>query len=205
MTIPTFDLADPEKDGRFEGSYGDFSKNVDYRITFYARNTNGNVSVSSSITVTVTGGQNTLTVTKSGTGDGTVTSAPAGINCGTDCSEAYTTAPTLTLTAAPDSNSDFAGWSETGIACPGTGSCTVLVDGAKFVNTDFTRKILKGDMNDDGAVNLADAILVLNVIGGLNPAGIRADYATSGTDVNGDNKIGLAEAIYILQKVAEMR
>ena len=31
----------------------------------------------------------TLTVLKSGTGSGTVTSSPAGINCGSDCSEAY--------------------------------------------------------------------------------------------------------------------
>jgi hypothetical protein len=38
-----------------------------------------------------------------------------------------------------------------------------------------------------------------------NPTGIRSDYATSGVDVNGDNKIGLPEAIYILQKAAEMR
>jgi hypothetical protein len=36
-------------------------------------------------------------------------------------------------------------------------------------------------------------------------AGIRADYATSVADVNGDKKIGLAEVIYILQKVAELR
>jgi hypothetical protein len=34
---------------------------------------------------------------------------------------------------------------------------------------------------------------------------IRADYTSSGADVNGDNKIGLAEVIFILQKVAGMR
>ena len=33
--------------------------------------------------------QYTLTVTKAGTGSGTVTSNPAGINCGDDCSETY--------------------------------------------------------------------------------------------------------------------
>lgn len=208
VTLPTITLADPEKDKRYEGSYSDFIYNGDYRITFYARNTNGNVSVSPSITVTVTGGQNTpsaLTVTKTGTGGGTVTSNPAGINCGTDCSETYSTATTLTLTAVSDNNSDFAGWSGMGISCPGTGSCTVSVDGAKLVNADFTRKILKGDLNNDGAVNLVDTILALRAIGGLNPAGIRNDYASSGTDVNGDNKIGMAEVIYILQKAAGMR
>jgi hypothetical protein len=40
---------------------------------------------------------------------------------------------------------------------------------------------------------------------GLNPPGIRTDYATSGIDVNGDNKIGLPEVIYILQKVTGIR
>ena len=74
-----------------------------------------------------------------------------------------------------------------------------------MVNADFTRKLLKGDLNNDGAVNLADAILALKAIGGLNPVGMRFDYATFGTDVNGDKKIGLAEVIYILQKVAGVR
>lgn len=61
VTLPTITLIDPEKDKHYEGSYSDFTYNGDYRITFYARNTNGNVSVSPSITVTVTGGLNTGT------------------------------------------------------------------------------------------------------------------------------------------------
>jgi hypothetical protein len=208
VTLPTISLADPEKDKRYEGTYNNFSYNGDYRITFYARNANGNVSVSPSIMVTVTEGQNTsniLTVMKSGTGGGTITSVPTGINCGTDCSETYSAATTLTLTAVPDNNSDFVGWSGTKIACTGTDSCTVLVDGTKLANAEFTRKLLKGDMNGDSTVTIVDAILTLKAIGGMNPTGIRADYAASGTDVNGDDKIGLPEVIYILQRVAGMR
>ena len=53
----------------------------------------------------------TLTVSKSGTGSGTVTSSPSGINCGADCSEVYTNGTVVTLTAASNSNSTFAGWS----------------------------------------------------------------------------------------------
>ena len=122
VTLPTITLTDTDKDKRYDGSYSNFIYNGDYRITFYARNDNGNVSVSPSITVTVTGGQNTsntLTVTRTGTGSGTVTSNPAGINCGTDCAETYTQSAQVTLTAAPDDHSDFAGWSGTGITCPG--------------------------------------------------------------------------------------
>lgn len=130
--------------------------------------------------------------------------------CGTDCSETYSTATTITLTATPDDNSDFTRWSGPGVTCPGTGNCIVLVDGIKSVNADFTRKRLKGDLNDDVMVNLADAIIALKVLAGIAPSsggsgGIRADYAISGADVNDDNKIGLAEIIYIIQKVAGMR
>jgi hypothetical protein len=71
--------------------------------------------------------------------------------------------------------------------------------------TFTTGTILVGDLNDDKEVNLLDTILALQAIGGLNPTGIRADYAASDVDVNGDGKIGLAEGIYILQKAAGMR
>lgn len=64
---------------------------------------------------------------------------------------------------------------------------------------------LPGDINNDTRVDLADAILALKIIGGLNPDGIRADYAISGADVNKNGRIGLPEAIYILQKVAGLR
>jgi uncharacterized delta-60 repeat protein len=53
--------------------------------------------------------QYTLTITKAGTGTGTVTAT--GINCGADCSEAYTNGTAVTLTATADSGSTFAGWS----------------------------------------------------------------------------------------------
>ncbi|RLC91129.1 MAG: hypothetical protein DRI77_14175, partial [Chloroflexi bacterium] len=55
--------------------------------------------------------QFTLAVTKAGTGDGTVTSDPAGINCGADCTETYGKGTVVTLTATPDVDSVFAGWS----------------------------------------------------------------------------------------------
>ncbi len=52
----------------------------------------------------------TLTVTKSGGGTGTVTSGPAGINCGGDCSEIYGDGTVVALTATPDPGSVFGGW-----------------------------------------------------------------------------------------------
>jgi len=58
-----------------------------------------------------------------------------------------------------------------------------------------------GDVNNDLTVNLADAVLALQVISSIIPA----DRVHASADVNGDGKIGLAEVIYILQKVAWTR
>lgn len=77
----------------------------------------------------------TLSVTKTGTGSGTVTSSPAGINCGADCSESYGSGTSVTLTASPVTGSTFAGWSG---ACSGTGSCILTMDADKSVTATFT-------------------------------------------------------------------
>ena len=75
-----------------------------------------------------------LTVAKAGSGNGTVTSTPAGINCGSDCSEAYTANTVVTLKAVADSGSTFAGWSG---ACTGASSCVVTMTAAKSVTATF--------------------------------------------------------------------
>ena len=77
----------------------------------------------------------TLSVSRQGTGSGTVTSAPAGINCGNTCSYSFVAGASVTLTAQPASGSDFTGWSG---ACTGTGSCTVSMDSARSVTASFT-------------------------------------------------------------------
>jgi len=48
--------------------------------------------------------------TGSGVGNGTVTSNPAGINCGSTCSASYSSGTIITLTATPASGSTFGGW-----------------------------------------------------------------------------------------------
>ncbi|MCH7666385.1 MAG: hypothetical protein IH936_10715, partial [Acidobacteria bacterium] len=52
-----------------------------------------------------------LTVAKAGSGAGTVTSSPAGINCGGDCAEVYTSGTVVNLTPTPGAGSAFTGWS----------------------------------------------------------------------------------------------
>ena len=81
---------------------------------------------------TVTGTFNTipvtasLTVTKNGTGAGTVTSSPAGINCGATCSSNFPGGTSVTLTASATAGSTFVGWS--GGGCSGTGPCVVTLN-----------------------------------------------------------------------------
>jgi hypothetical protein len=77
-----------------------------------------------------------LVIAKSGYGTGTVTSNPAGINCGSDCSELYTTLGTaVTLIAAATPGSTFTGWS--GGGCSGTGNCPLTVNNNVTVTAGF--------------------------------------------------------------------
>jgi len=88
-------------------------------------------------TVTGTGVGFTLTVAKTGSGSGTVTSSPAGINCGSDCSKPYTEGTVVTLTANPAADSLFTGWS--GGGCTGTGTCTVTMNSDITVTATFNK------------------------------------------------------------------
>ncbi|HQR18044.1 MAG TPA: DUF4214 domain-containing protein [Gemmatimonadales bacterium] len=76
----------------------------------------------------------TLTVSKAGSGAGTVTSNPVGINCGATCSFPFGDATVVSLTAAADAGSTFAGWSGD---CTGTGACSVTMSQARSVAATF--------------------------------------------------------------------
>lgn len=65
-----------------------------------------------------------LRVDKTGTGEGTVTSNPAGIDCGADCTEKYSVGTVITLSATPDPGSVFSGWSGD---CSGTNQQTTVI------------------------------------------------------------------------------
>lgn len=80
-------------------------------------------------------GQSQLLVTLAGTGAGVVTSSPAGINCGSDCTENYAQSTTVILTATPTSGSTFGGWSG---ACSGTGACVLSMSAVRSVTATFT-------------------------------------------------------------------
>lgn len=96
------------------------------------------VTVNADTTVTATFNPQTfsLSVVKMGLGSGTVTSSPAGINCGSDCSESYGSGQMVTLTAVANPGSVFTGWS--GGGCSGTGQCAVTLNANTTVTATFT-------------------------------------------------------------------
>ena len=109
-----------------------------------------------------------------------MTSSPPGITCGTDCSQAYASGTSVTLTATPAAGSVFTGWSGdcsgtsalTTVAMTPNKSCTatfnlnqppVAADDAYSVNEDTTLAVtapgvLANDTDADG--NPLTAVLV---------------------------------------------
>jgi hypothetical protein len=80
-----------------------------------------------------------LTVIVSGTGTGTITSKPAGIDCGDICSKDFPENTGIVLTANPAFPSTFEGWS--GASCSRTGTCTVTVDSAQSIYAYFNNPL----------------------------------------------------------------
>lgn len=80
--------------------------------------------------------QYALTVTKAGTGTGSVTSSPAGMDCGDVCVYEYAEDTEVTLTATPTGDNVFAGWSGTG-GCTGTSTCVLTMSAAKAATATF--------------------------------------------------------------------
>jgi hypothetical protein len=76
---------------------------------------------------------NALSVSVSGSGG--VTSQPAGINCGAQCTANFGATTSVTLTATPAAGQQFSGW---GGECSGTTpSCTVTMQAARTVTAAF--------------------------------------------------------------------
>ncbi len=123
--------ADPATGSTFTGWSGDCSGTGNCQLTM-----NQQHSVTATFTdPTPPPPTHILNVFKSGNGTGTVTSSPAGINCGADCTQNYNEGTPVTLTADPGGGSTFTGWSD---ACSGTGTCQVTMSQAQDVTATFT-------------------------------------------------------------------
>ena len=133
---------------------------------------------SDSTTLTVVGEAN-LTVFRTGAGTGTVTSNPAGIDCGTDCSQVYASGTVVTLTATAASNSTFAGWS--GCDTVSGATCTVTVSSGRTATAAFNLKTFI--LTVDKAGLLAGQGSVTSNPAGINCGSDCSEAYTSGTVV----------------------
>ena len=90
------------------------------------------------------GGSAGLAIVPAGSGSGRVTSAPPGLACslasGAVCSADFDVGSLVTLTAAPDSGSRFAGWSDGGSSCGDALTCAVTLSAATRVTATFVRQ-----------------------------------------------------------------
>ncbi|PHS17557.1 MAG: hypothetical protein COA86_09730 [Kangiella sp.] len=87
-------------------------------------------------------------------GSGSVNSSPAGISCGSDCSESYNENTNVTLTQVADNGFEFIQWQG---ACSGTSSCNVNMNQAQSVTAVFQavapeNYLLSVTLNGNGSV-----------------------------------------------------
>ncbi|RLJ70761.1 beta-propeller repeat-containing protein [Hydrogenivirga caldilitoris] len=102
----------------------------------------------------------TLTVNKTGTGSGTVTSNPAGINCGVNCTAQFNVESSVTLNATPDTGSTFTGWGGDCASCDTNVSCQIVMYSDKTCTANF----------DSSSSSIPDAEcgnITVNIQGGL--------------------------------------
>jgi len=99
------------------GNFGTMTLTIDPSLGGKGVNVNG-TPPTLSVTVSI---RPTVVINKAGSGSGTITSNPAGINCGTVCTATFPFTQ-ITLTATPATGSAFASWS--GLCFGTTPSCS---------------------------------------------------------------------------------
>jgi hypothetical protein len=95
----------------------------------------GNLTMNANKSCTANFGLNMIALTVTKSGGGTITSAPAGIDCGIACSYNYLSGSTVVLHASPVAGFIFAGWS--GGGCTGTADCSVTLTSATTITATF--------------------------------------------------------------------
>ncbi|HEX7244600.1 MAG TPA: InlB B-repeat-containing protein, partial [Solirubrobacterales bacterium] len=79
-----------------------------------------------------------LEIAKEGTGSGTVTSSPAGIDCGGTCAASFAEGEQVKLTATPDEGSEFKRWFGVEGSCAFQEECATVMGNNKTVKAMFT-------------------------------------------------------------------
>ena len=116
-----------------------------------------------------------MTVTRAGAGTGTVTSSVGGLSCPGTCSTTIATFTDITLTAAPDAGSVFAGWSGN---CEGTAAAFTVtrISAATACTATFSLPAPPPTPSNPGPAPLPSFVAapvppVIDVAAGANGAG----------------------------------
>ena len=105
------------------------------RVPTLMRQTLENAAASSPACFVSANNNFSLSVVKSGGGMSTVSSSPAGIDCGATCISRFPNGTSVTLSATPASGYIFDGWSGD---CSGAGACMVMMNATKVVSANFS-------------------------------------------------------------------
>jgi hypothetical protein len=97
------------------------------------------------ITLQIKNARPGILVTKAGSGSGTVTSTPAGVNCGPTCNAQFDALTPITLTAVPATGSAFTNWS---------GSCVGSALTCTFTPNDFGNTVIATFTSTAQAISL---------------------------------------------------
>ncbi len=103
----------------------------------------------------------------------------------------------VSIQADPADGYRFDHWTEEA-ADSDSPSTTVKMDNSKTVTAHFVAGNIAGDIDNNGIINVTDAILALQILSETVPADATVSKLA---DVNGDGKISIEDIIYILRSV----
>jgi hypothetical protein len=90
------------------------------------------------------------------------------------------------------------------ISCPGADITTATI--ANLLGISLTGAglpfVIPGDIDGDGFITLADAVLTLQILSSVDTTGKTIKPAS---EVSGDQRVGLAEAIFVMQAISGLR
>lgn len=107
-----------------------------------------------SVTVPLTAHLSRQTLSVAVNGNGTVTSQPAGIACGSNCSADFITGTPVTLAAQAAAGYAFASWNG---ACSGTGACQLTLNVPAAVSAAFSAILQMARTGGTSYATVADA------------------------------------------------
>lgn len=128
----------------------------------------------------------TLTINKIGAGSGTVTSSPAGIDCGATCTFQFIEGTQITLTATPGSGSRFFSWSGSPSPCSTSTTCQFTLNSNTTITAEFLPNTLSVNLAGGGSGTVVSS-----------PAGINCTW-------NGSSQSGTCSANFDLNTVVTL-